>query len=143
MVIIAIPSDGEGGLKDKMNSRFGRCSSFTFVTVENNEITGVKTVPNPASEAMGGAGIQAAQIVANNGANELIVGFLGPNAAQSLNALNIKIFQAPNQELTIKEIVDIRLKGKMDLISSANVGSHYGIGRGGGFGGGRGRGSRG
>lgn len=142
MVIIAVPSEGEGGLKEKMNSRFGRCPSFTFITIENNKIKGVKTVPNPAFEAMGGAGIQAAQIIANNGANELIVGFLGPNAAQSLNALNIKIFQAPNQPLTIQEIVDLRLKGKLDLITSANVGSHYGMGRGPGYGGGRGGGRR-
>lgn len=144
MVIIAVPSGGSGGLNELMFSRFGRCPSFTFVNVENKEIREVKTFPNPASGAMGGAGIQAAQMIANNDAEELIVGFLGPNAAQSLNALNVKIYQAPNQELTIKEVIDLHLKGKLQIITSANVGAHQGMGggrgRGRGYGNGRGMG---
>ena len=63
MVIIAVPSNGDGGLSEMMNPRFGRCSSFTLVTVENGEITAVTTVPNPGIREMGSAGIKAAQIL--------------------------------------------------------------------------------
>jgi predicted Fe-Mo cluster-binding NifX family protein len=139
MVVIAVPSSGTGGLKEFVSARFGRCPSFTFITVENNEIKAVKTMPNAASDAMGGAGIHAAQVIANNEANELIVGFLGPNAAQSLNALNIKIYQAPNKQLTVKEVMDLYLKGDLQTITAANVGAHHGMGRGFGRGGGMGR----
>jgi len=141
MVIIAVPSNGNGGLNEQINPRFGRCPSFTFVTVENNEIKEVKAVPNPAADAMGGAGIQAAQIVGNNSADEVIVGFLGPNAAQSLNSLNLKMYQAPNQPISVKEVINLYLENKLQLITSANVSAHQGMGRGGGMGGGRGMGS--
>jgi predicted Fe-Mo cluster-binding NifX family protein len=142
MVIVGIPTFGNLGLKEVMNNRFGRCASFTFVTIENNEIVGVKTVANDAAGAMGGAGIQAAQIIGNNGATEVIVGNLGPNASNSLSALNIKIYQS--QGGTVKELIDLLLGGKLQVLATSNVGAHAGMGggggRGGGMGGGRGMG---
>ena len=144
MVIVGIPTFGNLGLKEVMNNRFGRCASFTFVTIENNEIVEVKSVANDAAGAMGGAGIQAAQIIGNNGATEVIVGNLGPNASNSLSALNIKIYQAQGGSLTVKELIDLLLSGKLPVLSSSNVGAHAGMGggggRGGGMGGGRGMG---
>jgi predicted Fe-Mo cluster-binding NifX family protein len=146
MSIIAIPSMGEGGLNDKMSPRFGRCASFTFVEIENNEIKAVKTVPNPAANAMGGAGVQAAQIIGSNNADAIIVGFLGPNAAEGLKALNLKIYQSPNQSITIKEVMNLYTEGKLEIITDSNVTSHYGMGGGrrgmGGRGQGMGRGNR-
>ena len=60
MVIIGIPTSENKGLNEVMNNRFGRANSFTFVTIENNEIVEVKSVVNAGKGAMGGAGIQAA-----------------------------------------------------------------------------------
>lgn len=139
MTIVGIPTFGNGGLNANVNPRFGRCQSFTFVTVENGEIETVKTVPNSAANAMGGAGIQAAQIIGSNNATAVIVGNLGPNAAQGLSSLQLDIYKAPNQQLTVKQAVDLYIEGKLNQISGANVGSHYGMG-GGGMGGGRGMG---
>jgi len=98
VVIIAVPSNGDGGLSEIMNPRFGRCSSFTLVTEENGEIVAVKTVPNLGAQEKGSAGIRAAQIIGNNNISILIVGFIGPNAAETLDPLNIKIFHAPDQK---------------------------------------------
>ncbi len=140
MVIVAIPSNGDGGLNEMMNQRFGRCPSFTLVTIEEGSIKEVRGVPNNAENAMGGAGIQAAQIVGNNGVKEVIVGLLGPNAVQALKSMNLKIYQAPNEQMTVKEVVDLHLNGKLEQIDSANVGSHTGMG---GMGRGMGGGGRG
>ena len=136
MVVVGIPSMGKGGLNDEMSPRFGRCPSFTFVELENNEITAVRTVPNHAANAMGGAGVQATQIIGNNNANVVIVGFLGPNASNGLNSLNIDIFQAPNRQMTIKDVINLYIEGKLQKITSSNVASHYGMGGGRGMGGG-------
>ena len=136
MVIVAIPSKGKGGLNDEMSPRFGRCTSFTFVELEKSGITAVKTIPNHAADAMGGAGVQATQIVGNNGAEVVIVGFLGPNAANGLKALNIKILHAPDEKMTVKEVLNHYIEGKLQEISSSNVVPHHGMGTGRG---GRGR----
>ncbi|MFX0033384.1 MAG: NifB/NifX family molybdenum-iron cluster-binding protein [Candidatus Hodarchaeota archaeon] len=138
MVIIVVPSNEKGGLNEQMNSRFGRCPSFTLITIENKDIKEVRVVPNHASETMGGAGVQAAQIVGNIGADGVIVSFLGPNAAEALNSLNIKIYQAPDEPITVKEVIELYLDQKLDLITSANVTPHHGMGQGSGRGSGRG-----
>jgi len=136
--IIAIPSNGQGGLDDTMSQRFGRCMSFTFITLDNNEIKEVKVVSNEAANAMGSAGIQAAQTVGTNKANVVIVGFLGPNAGDALNALKLKILQSTSQNLTIQQVINLYLEGKLQELAGSNVGAHFGM-RGGG-GGGRGMG---
>lgn len=136
MEIIAVPTDGKGGLNENLSPRFGRCSSFTFVTVKNSEIESVKTVPNHAGEAMGGAGVQASQIVGINNANVVIVGKLGPNASQALSALNLKIIEAPNEILSVKKVIDLYLGGQLQEIGGSNVDSHFGANSG------QGRGNR-
>ena len=130
MIKIAIPTSGNGGLNEVMNKRFGRCDTFTIVTIENNQISEVNAIENHARGESGGVGIQATQIIGNHNANEVIVDFLGPNATNSLKALNIKIYHTPGGELTVKELIDLRLNEKLELITSANVGAHQGMGRG-------------
>jgi predicted Fe-Mo cluster-binding NifX family protein len=145
MVKIAIPSNENGGLSDTINFRFGRCSTFTIITLEKDEIKAVEVVKNYGADSMGGAGIQSAQTLANNGAQEVIVGNLGPNAVQSLNALKLKIYQAPNPSLKIKDLIDMRIRGELNPIENASVSAHFGMGsrQGGRFGGGRfGQGTR-
>lgn len=137
MVIIAIPSEGKGGLNDLMDSRFGRCQSFTIVTLKNKDILEVKVTPNPAREEMGGAGVLASQTVHNCGANEVIVGFLGPNAINSLRSLNLKVYHVSDNNLTVKDTIDLYIDGKIEILESANVGKHHG-----GMGSGRGMGRK-
>ena len=129
MTKIAIPTYGNGGLNEVMNKRFGRCDTFTFVTIKNNQVTEVKSVENHAKSGSGGVGIQATQLVGNHSADEVIVDFLGPNATNSLKALNIKIYHTPGGDLTVKDLIDLRLNEKLELITSANVAAHQGMGR--------------
>ena len=128
MVIIAVPSNGKGGLNEDMSSHFGRCSSFTFVTIENNEISAVKIVPNHSIAAKGGVGVQASQIVGTNNANVVIIRELGPNAAQELKSLNLKLVQAPEEDLSVKEVLGLHIKGKLQEMDGSNVGPHSGMG---------------
>ena len=121
MEIIAVPSYGEGGLNEIFHHKFGRCDSFTFITIDNNEITQVKVIENFAADEPGGSGTQAAKLVKNYGGNKLIVSKLGPNASKSLSSLNIKTFQGPDQEITIKELINLYLKSKLNMTKSAEL----------------------
>jgi predicted Fe-Mo cluster-binding NifX family protein len=75
---IAVSATG-GSLDAQIDPRFGRCSYFVVVESETMKF---ETVANTASGAMGGAGIQAAQLVANRGAQVVLTGKAGPNAFQ-------------------------------------------------------------
>ena len=143
MVVIAIPSATKGGLNDLMDLRFGRCQTFTIVTLENKDIIEVKVTPNPARDEMGGAGVLASQTVHNTGANEVLVGSLGPNAINSLKSLNLQAFHVSGNNITVKDAIDLYLAGKVEKLEMANVARHYGAGGGGrGMGSGRGMGRR-
>ncbi len=127
IIVIAVPTFGSNGLSSFVSSRFGRAESFTFVTVNQEKIIEIKTVSNSAGKMTGGAGTQASKIVAENKASVAIVGFLGPNASQSLQAFNIKVFQAPDRKIDVKEVIDLYLNNKLEEIKSPNVDSHSGM----------------
>lgn len=70
----------QGGLEDVVSPVFGRCPTFTLVDVENGKVVSHEVVQNPYLSAMGGAGIQAAQLVISKGAQAILAGAFGPNA---------------------------------------------------------------
>ena len=67
-------------LDAQLDPRFGRCPYFVIVDLESMQF---EAIPNDASGAMGGAGIQAAQTIAGKGVTVLITGNVGPNAFQA------------------------------------------------------------
>ena len=121
MEIISIPSYRDGGLNEIVHPKFGRCDSFTFITVDNKEITQVRVIENSAADETRSAGTIAAKIVKNNGAEKLIVTKLGPNASMALNSFNIKTFQAPEKKILVKDLLDLYLKGKVKIIPSEDL----------------------
>jgi len=114
-----------------VDPRFGRCPYFIIVDLETMRF---EAIPNMASGAIGGAGIQAAQIVASKGVKVVITGNVGPNAFQALSAAGIKIVTGAYG--TVREAIEKYKRGELREISSPTVGGHFGMGMG------RGRGLR-
>ena len=121
MEIIAIPSFRKGGLNEIVHGKFGRCDSFTFITLDNNEITQVKVIENSAADETRSAGTLAAKIVKNNGAEKLIISKLGMNASMALDALKIETFKAPKGKILVKDLVALYLKGKTKMTPSEDL----------------------
>lgn len=141
---IIIPSGSPGGIHAPFEWRFGRCAAFTVIEKEPGEtgkILQVTVLSNDAVNAMGGAGIAAAQNVGNQKPSHVIVGNLGPNAVDALKNIGAKLLQVgSNQPTTVKDALELFEQGKCTDITDANVASHAGMGR--GRGGGRGMGRR-
>ena len=121
MDIIVIPTFRGGGLNEKVHPKFGMCESFTFITLDNNEITQVKVIENSAAEETRSRGTLAAKIVRNNGAEKLIVKKLGPNASMALNSLKVKTYQAPDGSILVKDLVALYLKGKLKITPAEDL----------------------
>lgn len=127
------------GLEASLDPRFGRCAYFVVVETETME---AESIPN--SSAASGAGIGAAQTIANAGAGALITGNIGPNAAETLKAAGVKVYLATGGG--VKGALERFKNGELSEASSASVQAHSGMGtgrgmgRGGGRGGGRGQG---
>jgi len=133
---VCVTASGSG-LDAPLDPRFGRCAYFVIVDLETMD---AESIANTSASSSSGAGIQAAQTVANAGAEILITGNLGPNAAQSLAAAGVKTFL--DQTGNVRDAVERYKRGELKELSSASVPPHSGMGRGagGGRGAGRGRG---
>ena len=131
---IAIPIIGKS-LDSNIDQRFGRCKGFIFV--ESDTLKG-EYHDNPGFSQAGGAGIATAQFLANGNIKVIICGELGPNAFDSLNAAEIKIFQV-KETMTAKEAVERLNNGQLKEVESPTGPSHAGMGGGQGRGMGRGR----
>jgi predicted Fe-Mo cluster-binding NifX family protein len=94
-----------------------------------------EVMTNAAANAMGGAGIQAAQSLAGKGIEAVITGNVGPNAFQTLSAAGIKI--ATGASGTIREAIVKFNKGELSNTGAPTVRGHFGMGKGRGRGQGR------
>ena len=87
---IAVSSTGNT-LESQLDLRFGRAASFIFVDTETMDFD---AMDNSGAAAAGGAGISAAQLVADKNVGAVITGNVGPNAMNVLKAANIEIYRA-------------------------------------------------
>lgn len=130
---IAVSSSGKT-LDSALDPRFGRCACFLVVDPEDMSY---EAFDNQSAGLAGGAGIQAAQFLADKNVSVVITGNVGPNAVQALSAAGIDIFA--EQRGTAKEVVEMYKEGRLKPTTQSTVSSHFGTG-GGGFGGRGGRG---
>ncbi|MHA1754370.1 MAG: NifB/NifX family molybdenum-iron cluster-binding protein [Candidatus Odinarchaeia archaeon] len=127
MVKIAISTVSPGGLTSIIDHRFGRCDCFTIVeTDDSGEVRNIEVLKNPAVQEAGGAGIQAAQTIANKDCEVLITGRVGPNAYEALKKLGIKIYMAPIGS-NVKSLIDSYFKNELPEYETYNAPPHSGI----------------
>jgi predicted DNA-binding protein (UPF0251 family)/predicted Fe-Mo cluster-binding NifX family protein len=109
MKMIAITSEGPT-LDDLVDPRFGRAAGFILV---DPETLAFDYVENGAAQVRAqGAGIQAAETVANAGATVVLTGYVGPKAFQALAAAGIRIAQDLDN-MRVREAIDRFNSGKI------------------------------
>lgn len=99
---IVITTQGQS-LDSRVNPRFGRASWFILYNTEDESW---QAFENPAETQRGGAGIAAAQFLADKGVETAISGRFGPNAHQALSAAGIKMVMFEDKEQTAREVID-------------------------------------
>ena len=124
---ICITSAGQS-LEDAIDPRFGRCQYFIMLDTESMQF---EAIQNPAISAGGGAGIQAAQLVAEKGAEVVLTGNVGPNAFNTLQAAGLKIVVGLSN-ITVRQAVEGFKSGQYQYVGSPSVDAHYGTSGGGG-----------
>jgi predicted Fe-Mo cluster-binding NifX family protein len=72
-----------------VDPRFGRAGYFLLVDPDTLKW---QAYPNPGASASGGAGIQAAQFVADQKVEAVVSGDFGPNAFNALKAAGISMY---------------------------------------------------
>jgi len=123
---ICITSTGST-LDSLIDHRFGRCEYFLILD-ENGKL--LKSILNKGIEATRGAGVTAAQIIADEKVDVIITGNIGPNAYGILGSLDIKIFSGV-LDITVQQAFEKFKKGELKEIDPSDArGFGPGFGRG-------------
>jgi len=110
------------GIDSGIDPRFGRCAYFVIVDSESGS---VNSFENTGLDAAGGAGIRAAEAVANLGAEVLLTGSVGPNAYSILSEVGIEVRVGIKD--TVSAALDAYREGKLESIDSPNASAHAGM----------------
>jgi predicted Fe-Mo cluster-binding NifX family protein len=124
-VVTATGEDGSTELTEVLGASispvFGRCPTYIFV---DTETLAFEAQPNPAIDAAGGAGIQAAQYVIQQDAQAVLTGNVGPNAFDVLQAADVPVYLI--REGTVRQAVETFKAGQLQRTAQANVRAHAG-----------------
>jgi len=121
LVITATTPDMEASV----DPRFGRAAYFIVV---DSETMRWQAHQNAGVNAAGGAGAQAAQFAAQQGAQAIISGDFGPNAYVALAAAGIQMYLL-GQSKTVSEAVANFTAGKLAQVNApTGAGRHGGRG---------------
>jgi len=112
----------EANLDSALDPRFGRCNYFLLVETDDRSYT---AHANPAAGASGGAGPQAAQFIAEQGAEAVISGDFGPNAFRALTAAGMKLYKAPVKP--VADLLDALQAGALEEVEAPSGPSHKGM----------------
>jgi predicted Fe-Mo cluster-binding NifX family protein len=111
---IGIPATDKT-LESQIDPRFGRCPYFIVIDTETDDF---KAIPNVASRSSGGAGIQAAQTLVDEGVEAVIGANFGPNAFLTLSHGGIRIF---NGSGAISAVIEQFKKDELKELKDSNV----------------------
>ncbi len=103
------------GLDSPIDMRFGRGANYCVV---DTDTLVCESHANPALNASGGAGIQAAQFAGELGVDAVISGHFGPKAADVLNAAGIRMVLL-GESKTVREAMDRFKAGQLQYFDPA------------------------
>ena len=107
----------------EIDPRFGRSAYLIWVDTETFEW---HSFDNPGIQASGGAGIKAAQFVAEKGADAIISGDFGPNAFDALSVANIPMYVFGKRDSTVRAIVNDFKSGKLQAVGKPTRAGEHG-----------------
>ena len=131
---IAVSSTGPT-LEDQVDPRFGRCPYFLIVNPASLEF---EALPNTSAELGGGAGIQSAQLVIEQGASVILTGSCGPNAVKVLEQGGVHIVTGVSG--MVQQVVQQFTAGSLKSSSTSQAPDRFSGATGHGMGGGGSRG---
>jgi predicted Fe-Mo cluster-binding NifX family protein len=121
---VAVTSTGPS-LDAPVDPRFGRCPYFLLVETDDMSF---KAVANENSALGGGAGIQSARLVVQEGARTVLTGNCGPNAHEALSAAGVEVVVGCSG--TVSEVAERFKAGELRAVPAPNVAPHSGMGGG-------------
>ncbi|MCB2215979.1 NifB/NifX family molybdenum-iron cluster-binding protein [Desulfofustis glycolicus] len=117
---IAVTSQGKE-LASQVDPRFGRAPYILVVDIDTMNFEALDNSGNAG--AFKGAGIQAATMVHDKGAEVVMTGYCGPKAFATLQAAEIKVVS--DIAGTVADAIEKFKSGSVTYTTSANADAHW------------------
>jgi predicted Fe-Mo cluster-binding NifX family protein len=117
-MLLAVPSDAEGGLQAQRSGHFGQCDCFTLVRVAKGVIDEVTTVENPP-HVQGGC-LSPVELLASHGVTHLVAAGMGARPLMGFRRVGIQVL-FEQQTPAVGEVVKLALTGRLPLMDDRSV----------------------
>jgi len=107
-VTIAIPVDTNQGLDSPTSAHFGHCQAFILSTIEDGQITNVRTLSNQGHSSCA----EPVMNLAQNGVNILIAQGMGRRPFMVTQQVGMSVIKG--EGVTVREVIDNFLKGQAE-----------------------------
>lgn len=97
-------------LNSEVSDIFGRSPYFIIAEIVDGKIEKTEIIENKSTDQMGGAGISAAQLIAEKDVKNVIIGNIGPRASDILSQFNIAIYYGKG---VAKDVLQQFIEGKL------------------------------
>ena len=115
---IAIPTEDKS-IKSKINDSLGRAPYFLIYSTVTKES---EFLDNRALVEQGGAGIRAAQVIADNGGRAVITNRCGENAEKLFRNAEVFVYEA--KEGNAEENIAYFIENRLSLLNEFHSGFH-------------------
>ena len=116
---IAVTSQGPGA-DDAVDPRFGRAGYIVLIDTDVDEVTGHANETN--AQALQGAGVQTASLVAELGAEVVLTGNVGPKAYATLKAAGLDVYVGADG--SVQQAVECFHSGQLESAVGPTVQGH-------------------
>ncbi len=116
-MIIAVTALGPG-LDGAVSEKFGRAPWLVFVDPEALEVETIDNMKN--QDALRGAGTASVEALSEHGADVVLTGRVGPNAAKALEIAGISVHKV--LDTTVEEAVRGYLAGELEPVPLTSAG---------------------
>lgn len=117
---VAVTAKGKT-LQDAVDPRFGRAAFIILVDIDSMAFEAIDNSAN--INAFKGAGIHAASMICERGAEVLLTGYCGPNAYKTANAGGVKVVNDVSG--TVEEAIAKFKEGEVQYSSAPNTEGHW------------------
>ena len=118
MKVLAVPSQGAGGLGAERSAHFGRCDTFTLIEIDEGEITGVRVIANPPH--VEGGCLQPVQLLAGHDVDSLVVAGMGARPLAGFRDAGIDVY-FENATPGVGDVVSLVLSGEVEQMDERFV----------------------
>jgi predicted Fe-Mo cluster-binding NifX family protein len=109
MTLLALPTEGDSGMRDVISDVFARAATFTLVELVDGEVKEAKVEENTASSLKQGAGPLVAKALKERGVEVVVAGELGAGARTLLEMSGIRSVRV-DPGTKVKDTLDEAMK---------------------------------